>query len=56
MGAMLEKGQPREDILAQLADYAGGDVDWRTGKVLTGLYDAGEATHGVAVEDRKSVV
>lgn len=50
MGAMLEKGQAREDILAALEDYAAGDVDWRTGKVLTGLYDAGEGAHGVAVE------
>jgi len=50
MGALLAKGQPREDILAELARYADKDVDWRTGKLLTGLYDAGEGAHGVAVE------
>ncbi len=50
MGALQPKGQAREDILEELARYADKDVDWRTGKLLTGLYDAGEGAHGLAVE------
>ena len=50
MGALRTKGEAREAILEELSDYAAGDVDWRTGKVLTGLYDAGEGAHGLAVE------
>jgi len=50
MGALQAKGRAREDILAELGRYAEKDVDWRTGKLLTGLYDAGEGAHGVAVE------
>lgn len=50
MGAMLEKGRSRDEILAALGDFAADDADWRTGRLLTGLYDAGEGAHGVAVE------
>ncbi len=50
MGALQEKGQPREAILAELARFAENDADWRTGKLLTGLYDAGEGAHDLAVE------
>lgn len=50
MGALQPKGQGREEILDELSAYAAKDVDWRTGKVLTGLYDAGEGAHGLAVE------
>ncbi|MFN2376154.1 MAG: aspartate aminotransferase family protein [Candidatus Binatia bacterium] len=50
MGALMPKGQPREDILAELSRHAEKDADWRTGKILTGLFDAGEGVHGVAVE------
>jgi sphinganine-1-phosphate aldolase len=50
MGVLQRKGQGRDEILAELARYAEKDVDWRTGKLLTGLYDAGEGAHGLAVE------
>lgn len=50
MGALKPTGQPREEILAELSRYAENDVDWRTGKLLTGLYDAGEGAHGVAID------
>lgn len=50
MGAMQEHGRPREEILDELSRYAEKDVDWRGGKLLTGLYDAGEGAHGLAVE------
>jgi sphinganine-1-phosphate aldolase len=50
MGALKKTGEPKEAILAELSRYAENDVDWRTGKLLTGLYDAGEGAHGVAIE------
>jgi sphinganine-1-phosphate aldolase len=50
MGALKQTGDSRESILDELSQYAAGDVDWRTGKLLTGLYDAGEGAHGVAIE------
>jgi sphinganine-1-phosphate aldolase len=50
MGALRKTGEPRETILAELSRYAENDVDWRTGKLLTGLYDAGEGAHGVAID------
>ena len=50
MGALQEKGAGRDAIFAELERYQEKDVDWRTGKLLTGLYDAGESAHGVAVE------
>ncbi|MFN2426426.1 MAG: aspartate aminotransferase family protein [Candidatus Binatia bacterium] len=50
MGALEAKGHAREEVLAELSRFTDRDVDWRTGKVLTGLYDAGEGPHGVAVE------
>jgi sphinganine-1-phosphate aldolase len=50
MGALRERGQNRDDTLAELAEIGADDVDWRTGKLLTGLYDAGEQAHGIAVD------
>lgn len=50
MGALQEKGAGRDEIFAELERYQEKDVDWRTGKLLTGLYDAGESAHGIAVE------
>ncbi len=49
-GAMLEKGVSRERVVEELIDSTGKDVDWRTGRVLTGLYDPGEDAHDLAVE------
>lgn len=50
MGAMLPKGVPAEDVLQEINYFTDKDVDWRTGKVMTGLYDPGAAAHAVAVE------
>jgi sphinganine-1-phosphate aldolase len=50
MGALKKTGESRDAILAELSRYAENDVDWRTGKLLTGLYDAGEGAHGVAID------
>lgn len=49
-GAMLEKGVSRERVVEGLIDSTGKDVDWRTGRVLTGLYNPGEDAHDLAVE------
>ena len=50
MGAMLPKGVPAEEVLREMNSFTDKDVDWRTGKVLTGLYDPGAEAHAVAIE------
>ncbi|MFT5039309.1 MAG: sphinganine-1-phosphate aldolase [Hyphomicrobiaceae bacterium] len=49
MTALPPKGTPAAEILAELEERAAGDVDWKTGRVLTGLYDPGETAHNLAV-------
>ncbi len=41
MSAFSADGRPVDDVLADLEARRSGDVDWRTGKVLSGLYDPG---------------
>jgi len=50
MGAMLPQGVPAEEVLREITSFTDKDVDWRTGKVMTGLYDPGAEAHAVAVE------
>ncbi len=50
MGALLQEGLPKDKVLEQLAEFTTKDINWRTGKVLTGLYDPGENAHDLAVE------
>ncbi|MFO8192402.1 MAG: aspartate aminotransferase family protein [Bacillota bacterium] len=50
MGALLPHGVPKEEVLKVMAGFTDKDVDWRTGKVMTGLYDPGEDAHSLAVE------
>lgn len=50
MGALLTQGQPKETVLEQLGSFTGNDVNWRAGKVMTGLYDPGENAHELAIE------
>lgn len=50
MGALKSKGEPTARVLAALQEFARDDADWRTGRMLTGLYDAGGEAHDVAVE------
>jgi len=50
MGAMLPQGVAAEEVLREINSFTYKDVDWRTGKVMTGLYDPGAAAHAVAVE------
>ncbi len=49
-GAMLPKGVPHEEVMAGLTGFTENDVDWKTGKVMTGLYDPGRDAHDLAVE------
>jgi glutamate/tyrosine decarboxylase-like PLP-dependent enzyme len=48
--AMRFEGAPAGQVLAEIDAFTGGDADWRTGRILTGLYDAGGDAHAVAVE------
>ncbi len=50
MGALQEKGISKENVLEEMKLFTENDVNWRTGKVLTGLYDPGENAHDLAVE------
>ncbi len=50
MGVMQQKGAAPETVLKELMSYAQKDVDWRAGKIFTGLYDPGEEAHHLAVE------
>ena len=49
-GAMQQKGFSHEEVLNELMNFTENDVDWRTGKVMTGLYDPGKDAHNLAVE------
>ncbi len=49
-GAMQQKGMSHEEVMKELMNFAEHDVDWRTGKVMTGLYDPGKDAHNLAVE------
>jgi sphinganine-1-phosphate aldolase len=50
MGALGKQGVAPEAVLEELDARAADDADWRTGKLLMGLYDAGEAAHDLAVQ------
>ena len=50
MSALKTEGLERELVLAELEARAAEDADWRSGRVLMGLYDAGEGAHAVGVE------
>jgi hypothetical protein len=49
-GAMQLKGFSHEAVVKELINFTGKDVDWRTGRVMTGLYDPGKNAHKLAVE------
>lgn len=50
MGALLPEGVEKEKVLEELSGFTEKDVNWQTGKVLTGLYDPGKNAHELAVE------
>ena len=47
---MLPKGVSAEEVFREINSFTENDVDWRTGKVMTGLYDPGAEAHAIAVE------
>lgn len=49
-GPMQPEGVSKETIMKEIFEFTGGDVDWQSGKVLTGLYDPGKEAHELAVE------
>jgi sphinganine-1-phosphate aldolase len=48
VGAMEEKGKPAEQVLAELEELARGDVDWRSGRILSGLYEPDAEVHDLS--------
>ena len=50
LGAMQPEGQPEERVLAELEQLAKEDVDWRSGRILTGLYDPGGPAYELTAE------
>lgn len=49
-GAMQQKGFSHDEVVKELMNFTEKDVDWRTGRVMTGLYDPGKDAHDLAVE------
>lgn len=47
---MQLKGASYETVLAELINFTNKDINWKTGKVMTGLYDPGKNAHDLAVE------
>ncbi len=50
MTALSPEGRSVDDVLADLEAMRSGDVDWRSGKVLSGLYNPGGEAAGLARE------
>jgi len=50
VGALQPKGVSQDAVLEDLNLFAENDVNWRTGKVLSGLYDPGRDAHALAME------
>ena len=48
--AMQADGQSEERVLAELGQLAKEDVDWRSGRILTGLYDPGGPAYALTAE------
>lgn len=48
MGALTAQGRPAEQVLAELDDLARDDVDWHSGRILTGLYDPGHDAYDLS--------
>ncbi|HYB98404.1 MAG TPA: aspartate aminotransferase family protein [Candidatus Limnocylindrales bacterium] len=48
-GVLQRRGVAAAEVIAELDERAAGDADWRTGKMLMGLYDPGPGAHEVAL-------
>ncbi len=50
MGVLNREGQTAEQVLEELAELGREDVDWRSGRILTGLYDPGRDAYQLTAE------
>ncbi len=50
MGVIKSKGAPKETVLEELERFTEGDVNWRSGRILSGLYDPGREANVLAWE------
>ncbi len=50
MGALEKEGLAETLVLAQLEELARDDVDWRGGRILTGLYDPGRGAYELSAQ------
>jgi glutamate/tyrosine decarboxylase-like PLP-dependent enzyme len=50
MVALQPKGTEFDEVLAELERRSAGDVDWRLGGILSGLYDPGGTAYQLSVE------
>ncbi|MGM0689655.1 MAG: pyridoxal phosphate-dependent decarboxylase family protein [Bacillota bacterium] len=50
MGALQPEGISHDTILKELKLFEAEDVNWQTGKVLSGLYSPGQEAHTLATE------
>lgn len=50
MGALEKDGLSDTQVLAELDELARDDVDWRTGRILTGLYDPGRTAYELSAK------
>ncbi len=50
MRALEKKGKASDQVLTELGEMTDGDIDWRTGQILTGLYDPGEEAYQLTRE------
>ncbi len=53
MSALSKDGVAGPQVLAELDEMSSGDVDWRAGRILTGLYDPGDAAYELSAEAYK---
>ncbi len=52
-GLLKHKGRSAPEVLAELEALACDDVDWRAGRILTGLYDPGPGPYELSAEAYK---
>lgn len=50
MGALQLKGVSKNQVIEELNSFTANDVNWQSGKVLTGLYDHGDDLHSLSAE------
>ena len=53
VGALQKEGKPADEVLTALTEMAARDVDWRAGRILSGLYDPGPVAYELSAEAYK---